>query len=231
MKHIKLLSILITALFFSNCSKSQNVATIPVSEFDAKLKVTENAQLVDVRTPGEFANGSLANAKNIDWNNTNFEAEAGKLDKSKPVFVYCLAGARSKKAANKLKEMGFTNIYDMEGGYMKWNAAHPDSTKSEEKGMTKADFEKLIASDNVVIIDFYAEWCGPCKKMAPYLSKMEKEYAGKAKIIRIDADKNKALFNGFGYQELPVVIVFKNGKEVWKKTGFVSEAELKAQLN
>ncbi len=67
--------------------------------------------------------------------------------------------------------------------------------------------------------------------MTPYLSKMEKEYEGKAKIVRVDADKNKVLFNGLGYSELPVVIVFKDGKEVWKKTGFVSEAELRAQLN
>ena len=62
------------------------------------------------------------------------------------------------------------------------------------------------------------------------MARMEKEYEGKAKIVRVDADKNKALFNGLGYQELPVVIVFKDGKEVWKKNGFVSEAELKAQL-
>jgi len=96
--------------------------------------------------------------------------------------------------------------------------------------MSKSEYEKLIASDKVVVIDFYAEWCGPCKKMTPYLTKMEKEYEGKAKIVRVDADKNKPLFNGLGYSELPVVIIFKDGKEVWKKTGFVSEAELRAQL-
>lgn len=230
MKTLKIILLAATTLLFSNCSKSQNVSTVPVTEFETKLKATESAQLIDVRTPGEFSEGALANAKNIDWNGENFETEAAKLDKSKPVFVYCLAGGRSKKAANKLHEMGFTQVYDMEGGYMKWSAVHPTAQKTAEKGMTKSEYEKLIASDKVVVIDFFAEWCGPCKKMTPYLLKMEKEYAGKAKIVRLDADKNKALFNGLGYQELPVVLVFKNGKEVWKKTGFVSEAELRAQL-
>ncbi|MEW5676217.1 thioredoxin domain-containing protein [Flavobacterium enshiense] len=229
MKTLRILVLATITLFFSNCSKSQNIATVPVTQFETKLKATEKAQLIDVRTPGEFSEGALSNAKNIDWNGDNFEAEIGKLDKSKPVFVYCLAGGRSKKAANKLHEMGFTEVYDMEGGYMKWSATHPSATKTEEKGMTKTDFEKLIISDKTVVINFFAEWCGPCKKMTPYITKMTKEYEGKAKIIRIDADKNKALFNGLN-TELPVVLVFKDGKQVWKKNGFVSEEELKAQL-
>lgn len=231
MKALRILATLTIALLFSNCSKGQNVATIAVPEFETKLKATENAQLVDVRTAGEYSEGHLDHSKNIDWNGNSFEAEVQKLDKSKPVFVYCLAGGRSKKAANKLKELGFTTVYDMEGGYMKWSAAHPNTQKKTDIGMSKSEYEKLINSDKVVVIDFYAEWCGPCKKMAPYLTKMEKEYEGKAKIVRVDADKNKVLFNGLGYSELPVVIVFKDGKEVWKKTGFVSEAELRAQLN
>lgn len=230
MKAIKILAILTIALFFSNCSKGQNAETISVTDFESKLSATENAQLLDVRTAGEYTEGHLDNAENIDWNGNSFESEVQKLDKSKPVFVYCLVGGRSKKAADKLKDMGFTTVYNMDGGYMKWSETHSTNQKKADLGMTKADYEKLIASDKVVVIDFYAEWCGPCKKMAPYLTKMEKEYQGKAKIVRVDADKNKALFNGLGYQELPVVIVFKDGKEVWKKSGFVSEAELKAQL-
>ncbi|WP_313804064.1 thioredoxin domain-containing protein [Flavobacterium sp.] len=231
MKIFKILTIFCSAFLFSNCSKSQNLAVLPVSEFETKLKNAKDAQLIDVRTPDEYLDGALTDAKNIDWNGDNFEAEVAKLDKSKPVFVYCLAGGRSNKAAHKLASMGFTEIYDMKGGYIKWSDAHPSPEKMEEKGMTKSDYEKLIASDKIVVIDFYAEWCGPCKKMAPYLAKMEKDYAGKAKIVRVDADKNKTLFNGLGYQELPVVLIFKNGKEVWKKTGFVAEEELKAQLN
>lgn len=230
MKTLKILAILSIALFFSNCSKGQNAETISVADFETKLNTTANAQLLDVRTVGEYSEGHLDKAKNIDWNGNSFESEAQKLDKSKPVFVYCLVGGRSKKAADKLTAMGFTTVYNMEGGYMKWSEAHPKTQVKENPGMTKADYEKLAASDKVVVIDFYAEWCGPCKKMAPYLAQMEKEYQGKAKIVRVDADKNKALFNELGHKELPVVLVFKDGKETWKKNGFVSEEELKAQL-
>ncbi|MGX7668188.1 thioredoxin domain-containing protein [Flavobacterium pedocola] len=231
MNALKIITIAFTTLLFSNCSESQTFKSVSVTDFESLLKSTSSAQLLDVRTSGEYAGGALSNSKNIDWNGDNFEAEASKLDKSKPIFVYCLAGGRSKKAAAKLSEMGFETIYEMDGGYMKWSASHPSEAKTADKGMSKSEYEKLISSDKVVVIDFYAEWCGPCKKMAPYLTKMEKDYAGKAKIVRLDADINKALFNGLGYQELPVVLVFKNGKEVWKKNGFVSETELKAQLN
>ena len=230
MKTIKIILSLTIALLFTNCSNSQNFESMSVSEFENKLKSVENAQLLDVRTPGEFSEGHLDKAENINWSGDNFEASVQKLDKAKPVFVYCLAGGRSKKAASKLSEMGFTKIYEMDGGYMKWSAAHPTSQKATDDGMTKTDYEKLIASGKTVVIDFYAEWCGPCKKMAPYLAKMEKEYEGKAKIIRVDADKNKSLFNALGYSELPAVIIYKDGKEIWKKNGFVSETELRAQL-
>jgi thioredoxin len=230
MKTIKILLSLTIALFFSNCSKGQSFESMSVPDFESKLKTVVNAQLLDVRTSGEYAEGAIANAKNIDWNGDNFEAEVQKLDKSKPVFVYCLAGGRSKKAAKKLNELGFSTIYEMDGGYMKWSAAHPPIQKTVNTGMAKSEYEKLISSDKVVVINFFAEWCGPCKKMGPYITKMTKEYQGKAKIVRVDADKNKSLFNELGYTELPVVIVFKDGKEIWKKTGFVSEEELKAQL-
>ena len=115
MKIFKILTIFCTAFLFSNCSKSQNLAVLPVSEFETKLKNAKDAQLIDVRTPNEYLEGALTDAKNIDWNGDNFEAEVSKLDKSKPVFVYCLAGGRSNKAATKLINMGFTEVYDMQG--------------------------------------------------------------------------------------------------------------------
>ncbi len=68
MKTLRILATLTIALLFSNCSKGQNVATIAVPEFETKLKATENAQLLDVRTAGEYSEGHLDNSKNIDWN-------------------------------------------------------------------------------------------------------------------------------------------------------------------
>jgi rhodanese-related sulfurtransferase len=78
-------------------------------------------QLVDVRTPEEFNKGHIENAINIDFRNKEvFEKLFAKLNKNKPVYVYCRSGARSQRAARKLVEMGFLKIYDLEGGYMSW---------------------------------------------------------------------------------------------------------------
>jgi len=85
-------------------------------EIDAKTGV-----VVDVRTPGEYAQGHLKGAKNIDFMNGNFAKEFAKLDKKTPVLIYCKSGGRSGRAAQKLKRMGFT-VYNMQGGYMGWTA-------------------------------------------------------------------------------------------------------------
>lgn len=85
---------------------------------DSKAK----AQLVDVRTAEEFAAGNIHSAVNIDFYQNDFKDKIGKLDKSNPVFVYCAAGGRSNKAATILKELGFSKIYDLKGGYTAWAA-------------------------------------------------------------------------------------------------------------
>ena len=78
-------------------------------------------QLVDVRTFNEYNSGHIKNAIHIDFFNTsNFKKSFEKLDKDKPVYLYCRSGARSQKAARKLIAMGFSKIYDLKGGYMRW---------------------------------------------------------------------------------------------------------------
>lgn len=88
--------------------------------FNAKL-ADSNVQLVDVRTPGEYAKGAIDNSVNINYHDRDFaEQTAGKLDKNKPVMLYCAGGVRSAKAAKILKKQGFTEIYDLENGYGGW---------------------------------------------------------------------------------------------------------------
>lgn len=229
MKTVLKYSALILLLFTTSCSKSQNFKSVAVTEFKSALEKNSDAQLIDVRTPGEYAGGYINNAQNIDWNGSDFDTKVAALDKNKPVLVYCLGGGRSKKAAAKLNTMGFKKVIELDGGYLAWSKAHPEANTTW-KGMTKEAYAKLLTSDKVVVIDFYAEWCAPCKKMAPYLEKMNTELADKVIIHRIDADKNKSLFNALGYQGLPVVLVYKNGKETFKKSEFVSEEELRKAL-
>ena len=79
-----------------------------------------NAQLVDVRTPGEYAGGHIGNAQNIDYNGADFKTKIDALDKSKPILVYCQAGGRSKKACTMMKGLGFSEIYELKSGYGDW---------------------------------------------------------------------------------------------------------------
>lgn len=229
MKNVK--SIIATAIIILSisCSNSQNFKIVEVAEFKSTLEKTNNAQLIDVRTEEEFNGGHIDKAKNIDWNCNNFDTQVTSLDKTKPVFVYCLSGGRSKKAAAKLKELGFKEVIELNGGYLAWEKANP-KVNAVWTGMTQEEYAKLLTSDKTIVIDFYAKWCAPCKKMAPYLEKMNTELAGKVTIHRIDADENKSLFNALGYQGLPVLLVYKNGKETFKKNEFVSEEELRKAL-
>ena len=104
----------------------EEVVAIPTIAQDVEAKEfqelfeTGNGTLVDVRTPGEVINGSIEGSVNIDFNGGEFEAEIAKLDKEQPVYVYCAAGGRSGKAMSMMKDMGFTEVYNLIGGYGNW---------------------------------------------------------------------------------------------------------------
>lgn len=117
----KIVVLFVLAVFTFSCQSQTNskVKVVSVAEFKTAIS-KDNIQLVDVRTPGEFADGAISNAKNINVNDASFVTEIQKLDKSKPVYIYCRSGARSQTAAKKMVELGFEQVIDMEGGYMNW---------------------------------------------------------------------------------------------------------------
>ncbi len=95
---------------------------IKVEAFAAKIQALPNEQLVDVRTPQEFKAGAIQDAVNLNFYDKDFKQQLDKLDKSKPVMVYCKSGGRSGKTLDMLKGMGFTEAYDLIGGYTQWSA-------------------------------------------------------------------------------------------------------------
>ncbi len=95
--------------------KAQTTNLSP-QEFIAKVKTTKDAQLLDVRTPQEWEAGKIATSNCINFNDAAFKQQIEKLDKNKPVFVYCAAGGRSSKAAPILQQAGFKYIYNLTGG-------------------------------------------------------------------------------------------------------------------
>jgi thioredoxin 2 len=88
----------------------------------------------------------------------------------------------------------------------------------------------LEESDVPVLVDFYADWCGPCKMMAPYVDQLARENAGRAIIAKLDTDRNQRTAGGFGIRGIPTSIVFLRGKEVSRQVGAVPKAGLEALL-
>ena len=91
-------------------------------------------------------------------------------------------------------------------------------------------FNELINSNQPVLVDFYAEWCGPCKMMAPVLKEVISKVNGKARIIKVDVDKNRAAADKFGVRSVPTLIIFKNGQVKWRQSGVVTENQLISAL-
>jgi thioredoxin 1 len=202
--------------------------------FNEKLKQTKDAILLDVRTPAEFSEAHIPNAKNVDWNDVNFKTEATQLDKSKPVFVYCLSGGRSASSVEFLLANGFKEVYELEGGIMKWKAAElplvVDPSPTAKADMTLEEFQKLLQTDKYVLVDFYATWCGPCKQMEPDLKEIAETMKDKVIVVRIDVDKHPTISQHFEVELLPTIQIYKDQKLVWEDVGYKTKKQLMNQL-
>ena len=226
---------LISLLAFGTaCSQEQNQSTLLSSSiFSDKIKELPNELVLDVRTPEEFAKGHLIDSKNINWKDTNFTNKVELMDRSKPVFVYCLSGIRSAAAAKKMREMGFKEVYELDGGIVKWRAANlPETTDGATKpeGMTQQQFSQLIDSDKLTLVYFYADCCEPCKRMEPYLKEISADMKDKVQVIRINADDTQALCKSLGVDALPVLQLYKNKALHWSNVGFIEKGDVVKQL-
>ena len=119
-KVLTILSVALIVLATSCKDESQGEIKLVTPEEMQTLLEQKDVQLVDVRTPKELEDGFIDNAQNIDFNSPTFDEDILKLDKSKPVVLYCKSGGRSAKCAEKLKAAGFIKIFDLDGGITKW---------------------------------------------------------------------------------------------------------------
>lgn len=234
---ISIVAFLSLLLLSCQLSSSQQIEKLDSKEFNEKITATKNAIVIDVRTPSEFESGHIENAVNIDWRSNDFETEIKKvINKEEPIFIYCRSGNRSNQAAHKMLEWGFKKIYELEGGTINWKSdSMPLKAKETETlkdgELSLSQYSSMVSSSPLVLVDFYAEWCGPCKQMEPYLKEIDRDMKDKVKLVRIDVDKNKNLAMQLGINALPVLVVYKNNKVNWSHLGYIKKEEVLKQLN
>jgi rhodanese-related sulfurtransferase/glutaredoxin len=226
----KLLFFTLILIHFS-CLSQTGGTSISVAEFEAGLQTT-GSQLLDVRTASEYNSGHISKSLQADWTNRDqFKERISYLDKEKAVYVYCLSGARSSAAAEWMRKNGFLNVYNLDGGINAWKRNDKPVESTEfEKQMTMEDYKLLASSDSVVLIDFGAKWCPPCVKMEPVLEELKKDKNLKFKLVKIDAGIHTAIQKQLAIDAIPVFLIYKNGKSVWRKQGLVTKEEFKTQL-
>ncbi len=235
MKKAFLILWLMVCNLITGCAQRAEVLT--TDAFQQKLSATPERQVLDVRTKEEFSGDRLPDALNADFTKTEeFRERVRFLDKDKPVFVYCLSGGRSQKAAEYLTRQGFGEVYDLKGGMRSWLADQKPvaagSSRNKKPGMTEAAFQKEVErhAPRLVLADFGARWCPPCKKMAPEMDRLSKELAGTLVVLPVDVDEHQTLSQVKKVNVLPTLILYRNGRVVWQHEGYASREEITAQV-
>ena len=211
----------------------QTIAQVPAikpAEFASAIKA-QNIQVLDVRTADEFKSGHLEHALQANWlNKSEFSDRTQHLDKNKTVYIYCLSGGRSAAAGAALAAQGY-KVINMEGGINGWkNASLPLEGAANLKQTSKEAYNGQVNSTNLVLVDFGAEWCPPCRKMEPVLQAFMKENAKKLTLVKMDGGVETDLMKSLNVEALPTFILYKNGKEIKRKQGLVSREEFNSWI-
>ncbi len=131
--------------------------------------------------------------------------------------------------------MGFKSIVNLTGGMLAWQSANLPIATGEAKpagsiGLTEATFAEKIKDKPMVIIDYNATWCGPCKQLSPILKEWVKAQNGKVELIEIDVDENQELAKAKKIESIPYLEMYKNGVKTWTSVGLIGKEELDKSL-
>jgi thioredoxin len=212
-------------------AQNTNASTLDPNEFEKGIGKTD-IQILDVRTAEEFKTGHIKNALQADWKDqAQFKDRVQYVDKTRPVYIYCLVGGRSAAAASWMRENGFNNVIELQGGINAWKkAGKPVEGSSNEPMITLQQYQASIPDDKMVLVDFGATWCPPCVKMAPVLDELQKDKTLHFIFIKIDAGVQTELMKALNVDALPTLIIYKKGKEKWRNSGIIEKKKIEKEL-
>jgi thioredoxin 1 len=219
---LKFLGIIIPSLILGSCEAS-SVKYLDAAQFAKELTAVAKKRVIDVRSIQEFAGGYLEGAENFDVSNGVFKRAVNEWNKEETYFVYCLSGVRSKQAAEEMASLGFKNVIALEGGLLKWRSQglpEVNPSKPAAASWTVERFDELRNSGEWVLFDFFAPWCGPCKRMEPDLNRLAEAYGPELQVVRIDIDQNPALARHLKVDAIPYIEVYRGGEKGWSHLGY-----------
>jgi rhodanese-related sulfurtransferase len=221
---------LCSLFLLSACNTKSGQTNLSVTEFE-KAIADSNIQLLDVRTADEYASGHLENALLADWNNEEvFKTRVAALDKEKKLYTYCLSGGRSAAATEWLNQNGFI-AFNLSGGMIAWKAANkPLAQEVLVRQLTLEEYMAQIPKDKTVLVDFSAVWCPPCKKMAPLVDSLFLKNSHLFTLVKIDGGQQTNISKELKIEEFPTYIIYKMGKETWRKQGLTDIKEFESNL-
>ncbi|ASZ14623.1 DUF953 domain-containing protein [Chitinophaga pendula] len=219
-KCVWLLCILLS-MHFATIAQDKKSA-VDVETFEEGMQ-QPGVQIFDVRTAAEFNTGHLPNALQADYKKPDeFKTRVAALDKDKPVYIYCLAGARSADAAKTLRDNGFKEVVELKGGINAWKQAGKslDGVKQQEPEQSPETFEKALNTSQLVLVDVGASWCPPCRKMDPVVQKYLQAHK-EVKLVKVDGGRDQTIMKSLHVTTLPTFIFYRDGKEIGRKEGIV----------
>jgi rhodanese-related sulfurtransferase len=212
-------------------STAQHSSLADANIFEKGLK-DPSVQLLDVRSAGEFRRSHIKGSLHANWNDEEeFIKRTSALDKTKPVYVYCLSGPRSNAAAQYLKSTGFQEVVELKGGLLNWQKMNkPLEETAAIPQMTLEEYRQQLNDKEYALVDFGADWCPPCRKMEPVINQFLAQHKN-VQLLKIDGGVHSQLMKQLRIDGIPTFLLLKNGKEMWRGNGIIPVEDLEAAFN
>lgn len=227
-------ALLFLIIIFSISCSNKNTLVYEKTDILSLDKILNDTDIIilDVRTSEEINAGYIPNSTFIDYYDKNFEKKINLINASKKIYTLCKSGGRSVKAAEILSKNGFRNVYNLEGGFMRWkankmpydiNLVNNDSSNTDL--ISEISLDSLIKNNTNTLIYISTKWCSPCKKMEPIIDKLVDNNSS-LKVIKIDLDANTYAQERFDVKSLPALVLYENNSVVWHKNGIIAYDDL-----